>query len=338
MYKKAPAWSIPSGKTSSKLLNTPGPGAYTPVASVLPSSPAFSIGKSKRKVNYISYSGIGPGAYTPIKHFSSRKAIFGSSPKSFADKSSFNPGPGQYKPRISVEGPFYSIQGKNEKLLRSVTPGPGRYQNSQSLDVPSYKFGREKKFIKISGRSPGPGSYEITYSKEHKGIVFARQKRETFLTAEGPGPGSYDIPTITDPKAFSFIGKPSPKSDKSSPGPGRYNTAVSINQKAFSIGKSKRFLKKSESVPGPGAYNTGISFRSSSAIFGSSKREINKVAEKSPGPGDYKIPDKSIEGPSFSMRNKVHEKNADVFPGPGAYNIPQDFGITGQTFYRTKIL
>ena len=333
-YKNQPAWSMPSAKIHSKQDTTPGPGAYSTEHKLLPSSPAFSIGRSRRSELAISNIMVGPGSYTPTKKISIKAIVFGSSPKSILQPRNSTPGVGQYSVQSPQEGARYTIQGRNNKFQRSSTPGPGHYNHSVNLNHQSYRFGKAHKIERFKSSFPGPGSYEIKASQENRGIVFTTEKRKILFDSEGPGPGAYSIPTIKDNKSFSIKGKYSPKSNDCSPGPGKYYTPLRFSSSS-SIGRSKRFAEKPQFFPGPGAYDTVLNEHSTAAIFPKSSRHTEYFNSETPGPGKYDIPEKIIEGPHFSLRQKTGEKKLDVYPGPGAYNIQKS--VSGMIIQNNKV-
>ena len=117
-YNKSPAWKIPQSTLISKKPDSPGPGAYS-YKEMLPCSPSFSIGKSKRPEIALSPLLVGPGTYTPSTNVSSKSAIFGSSPKRSFKTASKTPGPGQYELKNPEKGPSFSIKGKDKYLIRN---------------------------------------------------------------------------------------------------------------------------------------------------------------------------------------------------------------------------
>ena len=64
MRKSSPAWTFRGRKTEAYKERSPGPGAYSPTASHLDSSPKCAIGRSSRVVSWDS-SNPGPGSYDP---------------------------------------------------------------------------------------------------------------------------------------------------------------------------------------------------------------------------------------------------------------------------------
>lgn len=85
--------------------------------------------------------------------------------------------------------------------------------------------------------------------------------------------------------------------------------------------------------PGPGQYENNnvkaISNKEPSWRIGTGSREdiIKKIKrENLPGPGNYNIPSKALEGRKymFSKQNRGDNKGQYV-PGPGQYHIPCSF-------------
>ncbi|OMJ94519.1 hypothetical protein SteCoe_2295 [Stentor coeruleus] len=320
-YKKAPAWSIPSGRSASKPALCPGPGAYSPSSSVSPNSPSFTIGRSKRYEATCS-GVIGPSSYTPIKKFSVKSAIFGSSPKNGLEISNTTPGPGQYEMNTSLDGPQFSICGRDKHDYRSSTPGPGQYNIPRTHGVPSYIFSREKRIARMNNKSPGPGTYEIPRSCSSKGVIFDRQAKKSNNITEVPGPGAYETSIKPEAAAYTIVGKNLPKSRDNSPGPADYDLQPTQTSGSFSIGKSKRFSDKPFTIPGPGAYENGFKVKIKTTVFGKSKRPLIQPSNpENPGPGRYNLPNKSVEGPAYSIRIRTNKHKSNEIPGPGAYNV-----------------
>jgi hypothetical protein len=58
--------------------------------------------------------------------------------------------------------------------------------------------------------------------------------------------------------------------------------------------------------------------------FGTSNRDFGNKSMGNPGPGNYIIPGKGIEGPKFTMRPKTDKVPSSEKPGPGAYEAVGD--------------
>lgn len=107
------------------------------------------------------------------------------------------------------------------------------------------------------------------------------------------------------------------------PGPERYNPKkIILKDGTIKIGLSKRIYKKLEETPGPGTYNVPVKFpkglKYSMGIKTSS--ENNKERIDKPGPGAYKIMNKS-QSSFYSFGLKLKDKKINDTPGPGNYNI-----------------
>lgn len=104
-------------------------------------------------------------------------------------------------------------------------------------------------------------------------------------------------------------------------------------------------------VPGPGTYNNDLTKsvynKQPSWRIGTSTREdiIKKVKrENFPGPGNYSIPYKGLEGKKYKFGSEKRGNSSKGFtPGPGQYHIPctvvdvpkyQTYGTGFQTEYR----
>ena len=115
--------------------------------------------------------------------------------------------------------------------------------------------------------------------------------------------------------SWSLSGRLKSKKKETNPGPGSYSpknilmrTVPSFKITSGTINLSN----KSSLYPGPGSYDLKSQTIAKTAVynlfrFGNSKRKLYNI-ENSPGPGNYEIVDKSIEGPAFSMTGKVDKK------------------------------
>ena len=163
---------------------------------------------------------------------------------------------------------------------------------------------------------------------------------------------SYFDPSKHNAPVYTFgVSRPKKIKDEHFPGP-KYNIIKEIGQgkPAYVFSKSGMFqnsrkLKKSASLPGPGAYyNTknhelSVSYSSSllnsaNIVIGKEKRFLDLSKEKTPGPGEYQMPNlitktgflynskyKSVPARSFlSSRNAGLRRKSDISPGPGQYN------------------
>lgn len=314
----------------------PGPGAYSPETVDKSTTPAFSIGKSKR-YEVGGKNCVGPGSYSPCIRNSFKSAVFGTSPKKCLEILSTTPGPGRYDSGKTETGPGFSIRGKREELQMNPNPGPGQYDPEHHFENQGFKFPQEKKttFV-ITNKSPGPANYNIPRSNSSKGVIFSKQSRTLSRYDQSPGPGSYNtIISSGSPKA-SMKFRHKIKLEERSPGPAQYEPQV-IKEKrpSVKIGKSKRFIEIDELLPGPGSYGT-IGARSSSAIFGTSRKECMFKGNDLPGPGEYKYRNTIGEGPSYTMSNKKPFIKPNLSPGPGSYHVVKNETVKGVVFGKSK--
>lgn len=100
-----PRWKIGSSvRTMFRVNETPGPGLYKIPTAGQGISYSISPGKSKAgKIRYIESPG--PGAYSPMLSESSPKAIIGTSKREIKIKSD-TPGPGAYSPDLRKSGQY----------------------------------------------------------------------------------------------------------------------------------------------------------------------------------------------------------------------------------------
>lgn len=126
------------------------------------------------------------------------------------------------------------------------------------------------------------------------------------------------------------------------PGPEKYNPKKLImNYGSSKIGLSKRGSTKTEETPGPGTYNIppkfpkGLKFSLRFKI----PYENNKEQLNNPGPGSYRIMNKS-QSSFYSFGKKIKNKINDETPGPGKYDLRKknDLYIPSYIFGKEKRL
>ena len=100
----------------------------------------------------------------------------------------------------------------------------------------------------------------------------------------------------------------------------------------FSFGVSSRESSVSHHnpPPGPGSYDPSFIDKpdSSRIKIGTSIRRPLSANNKYPGPGNYNIPSRGVEGPKFFMGIKnvdLEMKRKSLSPGPGAYVANSSF-------------
>lgn len=324
MRKIGPAWTLIGRQKPDKAAEVPGPGAYS--SKLHPNSPSFSISRSNRQDFSKNVEIPGPGAYASNRISTSKSVVFGSATRMVGHNTSIhNPGPGNYEiPSSMSEGPKYSLQGRCKVMEKSSSPGPGQYEAKKLTESTFiHTFTRERRSLsseKLGLSVPGPGQYMIK-EENAPGIKFGTEERVKTAISPVPGPGTYNLPTLVDNKGYSIYGKPKVKEGERSPGPANYNVKTGLENRSFSIGRSTRFRYRDNSTPGPGSYSIFAPKKTSSSVFAQAKREsyLNKGAM--PGPGAYNIPEKIVEGPSFSIRPKNTVKPLDNSPGPGQYEL-----------------
>ena len=77
--------------------------------------------------------------------------------------------------------------------------------------------------------------------------------------------------------------------------------------------------------PGPSAYNTEspsryAANRIATMVFGTSKRPPLQAPTIVPGPGNYSVPSKGVEGKLISMLGSRPKAEKSTSPGPGEYS------------------
>jgi len=112
-------------------------------------------------------------------------------------------------------------------------------------------------------------------------------------------------------------------STKNVPGPFEYNPAKPHSKANIRFGTSHRDSSRSRSnTPGPGTYYPGFLDKPMAAKFkvGTSLRRPLSASNAYPGPGNYEIPSKVVEGPRHSISGRSDQRNGSRSPGPGTYS------------------
>ena len=165
---------------------------------------------------------------------------------------------------------------------------------------------------------PGPGHVTVEYdwSRQSHAGVFGTSKRGNLAeTKLAPGPGNYNPNERnlgTAPCYSMGYKKAGGKGGESLPGPGTYNPKVDYakeNLGNVKIGTSTRVaLQNSKSNPGPGNYNIHGSLGGPSFGIGTSNRgEGSGIKDKTPGPGQYKVPSYISTLPKYTMPDKSED-------------------------------
>lgn len=312
-----PAWSMGTSKRSNvyKGTNAPGPGNYNPPSRNKQASPGWRMGTATRNTEYKSDTP-GPGSYN-------------------------SPG------KLSKSPPHYGIAGRYAQICQSITPGPGTYDHNAFKSVEplhSYSFGIKTPVLDNKTKVPGPGAYDQTskiLNITSPGYRLGSAKRDGLYTSPAtPGPGMY----ATRPSS-SYNRDSGPKygfgtanrdelqaMSKTLPGPGTYDLKGTFAEIDKGISLAPRrpdsALISSGKAPGPGAYTPNLITKKSSPAFrmGSASRDT-KERVGSPGPGNY--------DPISVQKNKNviigTSKRASLpvngyTPGPGSYDCPLRVG------------
>lgn len=308
----------------------PGPGAYD--TSLRTKSPQWTMGRESKAQMIIRNNVPGPGSYNveDVRPHSLAPKM-GSSEKSPQKVTEKAPGPGAYEiPNRAVEGPQFSIKGRDEKSNKNNLPGPGQYNQDISIKdrSPAFSIGTSAKIDK--GRileNPGPGAYDTRDKDTGPKWGFGSETKDKSFRAENPGPGTYELPGTLSKTAFSIGGRNLEAQKDVNPGPGAYAQDLKANSPMWSMGKQPRTdMSKTSDAPGPGTYTIEhIHQHLQSPVMGTSSRPLLNDINTSPGPGTYEVPNRAIEGPQFTIKGKEQKIIKDQMPGPGYYN--QDINI-----------
>ena len=229
---------------------------------------------------------------------------------------------------------------------------------NNSVTKQAYSFSKAIRFKEYQKKDNFFKFYNIPEKKNTRSTILGYGKKCNYNQNIGCGSNKlYAAPSYFDPNqhnapVYSFgVSRPKQKKDEQSPGP-KYNCRKNFGEgiPSYIFGKAGlkkyRKLKRSSSLPGPGTYynennhklNESISsnlMNSASIIIGHEKRFLNKLRDKTPGPGEYEMPSlinetgmlynsKYISIPARSFlcsRNTGYKRKKDTSPGPGQYNF-----------------
>ncbi|CAG9328521.1 unnamed protein product [Blepharisma stoltei] len=124
--------------------------------------------------------------------------------------------------------------------------------------------------------------------------------------------------------AWSLKGRAKPDKPQNTPGPGAYTSTSVVLEKdpSYSISKSERpTLVKTDIKIGPGAYNHSSSLSPRRVVFGSAPRVTVPINNKNPGPGNYEISSRIVEGPKYTMSPRTSLDGPLNPVGPGQYEL-----------------
>lgn len=222
-----------------------------------------------------------------------------------------------------------------EKTDLLYNPGPGQYAPKRSSNGPTWRIGSAQRGNKKINNTPGPGQYNIPdkifngpkYSMATKSGSFDPSK-----TSFSPGPGQYNATTKNRPSSvkYSMRAKIYEKNKEITPGPGNYNlrNGKEFNAPSYKFGSEKKGGLENMNtryVPGPGnyEYNADILYgKNPKFSFGKEVRGDSKPTA-TPGPGQYEYK-KFIgnEAPKITMSAKyrILDNDKKYMPGPGQYN------------------
>ena len=233
-----------------------------------------------------------------------------------------------------------------EKTDPLFNPGPGNYAPKLFKGGPKWRIGSSLRISKNRNNNPGPGQYNIPnkvfngpkYSMATKAGLIDPTKLSNF-----PGPGQYNINTKNrlSSARYTMRSKSYLKNKEVTPGPGNYNLrSEKINVPSYKFGHEKKMgleYANSRYVPGPGNYEYQADIlheKHPKFSFGKELRGDSK-RYKTPGPGQYEYK-KFIgsEGPRITMSAKFGSSyylgDKRYVPGPGQYNS------TNTNNYRNK--
>mmetsp|Transcript_314 Transcript_314/g.298 ORF Transcript_314/g.298 Transcript_314/m.298 type:complete len:450 (+) Transcript_314:7-1356(+) len=315
--------------SAATLMNNPGPGTYNvrKVDSDLLKNNAYKFGSEKqhRETDFTYLHNPGPGNYefdrSKVTN-AAPKFSFGKDERATQGRPK-TPGPGTYeaKPITGKDGPQISMSFY--RPLSSVpqqSPGPGEYQPNlrNKLKSPEYRIGTAKRDVeeKEKKQKPGPGQYypdKVGYVKSKAPQwVFGSEERGDMMSKSvmsNPGPGNYEYKkTMGVAPKYSMTGKNFYSGNRlDGPGPGQYNNervkAVYSKEPSWRIGTSTREDQikrvKREGLPGPGNYNIhSKALEGRKYMFGKQKKGSYRNGF-TPGPGQYHIPCSVVDVPKY---------------------------------------
>jgi Sperm-tail PG-rich repeat len=320
-----------------------GPASYNPDLSLIKPkvlTTNFSTSNVKREAFEFKYnSNLGPGKYKiqSPNTFNKQTWVFSSKvSKNNETKPEEIPGPGAYNPKFYTKQPRVLVEGFGSTTERDIafTNDPHRPYgsvdsslpgiNNESLSsskmdffrqkylnpktpIPKPPFGtsekRESEWVNKNSMV-GPGEYELKYSSPkpskfvHQSIRFKSEIKETM-----PGPGSYEFSSPT--KNTGYISKLPRFIDNKI----QYLESY-ITHQPWKVKKHRG-----------DRYGIELSFESTSPRFAESTSD-------SPGPGQYKIPEKKTSGSVIYSRESRFGLHGNYIPspvtesdiGPGSYH------------------
>jgi len=205
-------------------LMTPGPGAYSPTASMMHAAPRYSLSPRRNHFDHMAFIP-GPGAYDPNNPAHKPRGVALGQKINVFGASTVTPGPAAYNvddltalnrgsgSNIGTKGgrrgaPSWSFglkAGNGAMGTLSGTPGPGAYSPSaasvhgtgQSLAYSMTARGVSRSMH----QTPGPGAYNLNYGSTRRGVftssknsIHARLKDKATSNMYTPGPGQYEAP------------------------------------------------------------------------------------------------------------------------------------------------
>ena len=301
----------------------------------LPSSPAFSIGNSKRVAGKNEQTP-GPGAYRYEVDLrkSPPRAVIGTADKNAGLRtSSESPGPGNYEVRSRLgSAPRAILMSRKTEMLDDHRPGPGAYAPKVPTEHLAYTFGLKLAELQSKDLPPGPGAYdpkckEISPRTVYFPHRFGRSSREILnRTLDEPGPASYRLnETLSGPRfAFRRASKQGNEGKSSqTPGPGSYNISGSLINRSTTASLTPRRPTSSLlrlQIPGPAAYSPSNSSFTPAYTIGKSMKLDFKSRAKTPSPADYAPRPQFRAGPVCTIGHSRRDAgNGNQNPGPAAY-------------------
>jgi len=221
--------------------------------------------------------------------------------------------------------PKWSFRCRKEEKIPEQQPGPGHYQDaisetSRFATGPKHVFGTGQR-TNLSGKSatPGPGMYQHKGYVGESGSKFSctpRRERPEKDVSTKPGPGAHDVP--------SSVGAHAPSA--------KFGSSQRPSQRTMRHGESPV-------SPGPAAYeasHTQTCHSSPKWGLGTSARADAGGAKTVPGPGNYSIPSRLVEGPKYSAAPRREETARSEGPGPSAYSLGTSVGAGLQWSMRQR--
>lgn len=161
---KAPNYSFSKQKrpqTSAANLYTPGPGSYAHAEFNKHNSPKFSVGKTKKSIDFMMTGGGSQYLKSPLEQNSASSL----GPGNYELDTSYS----KVKPKIRSV-----VSQKSERSMdfskKNKVPGPGSYEGDLNViksNFPKYSIGKQSKVDPMITRKqkemmPGPGVYDVS--------------------------------------------------------------------------------------------------------------------------------------------------------------------------------